>query len=216
MNIVLLGLPGAGKGTQAKKMSQEYNLPHIATGDIFRQAIREETPLGKEAKKYLDSGELVPDEITIGIVRERIQKDDCDNGFILDGFPRTLNQARALTGMLEDMGRKIDVALYIKVKEEELIKRLSGRRVCQECGAAYHVVYNPPKEEGICDLCKGKLIQRSDDKEETVKNRIRINKEKMEDLIEYYRNQGNLKTVESTGGIDEVFNKIQEIIGAGV
>ena len=212
MNMIFLGLPGAGKGTQAKKVSAKYNIPHIATGDIFRKAIKNETPLGSKAKSYIDKGELVPDEVTIGIVRNRLKEDDCKDGFILDGFPRTIKQAEALSDIMDELNTQLDLALYIKVAEKELIKRLSGRRVCEDCGATYHVEFNPPEEEGICDQCGGKLIQRSDDKEETVKNRIEVNRKKTEKLIDYYQDKNLLETIESTGGIDQVFTKITSII----
>jgi len=212
MNMIFLGLPGAGKGTQAKKVSSKYNIPHIATGDIFRNAIKNETPLGKKAKSFIDQGELVPDEVTIGIVRNRLKEDDCKDGFILDGFPRTINQAEALKDIMEELNTKLDLALFIKVPEKELIKRLSGRRVCEDCGATYHVEFNPPEKEGICDKCGGNLIQRSDDTEETVKNRIEVNKEKTEKLIEFYDNEGILQTIESSGGIEEVFKKVTSVI----
>jgi len=207
MNLILLGLPGAGKGTQAKKITDKYEIPHIATGDIFRQAIKDKTPLGKKAKEYIDAGELVPDEVTIGIVKDRLEDDDCNNGFILDGFPRTLAQAKALSNI-----EKIELVLYIKVDENELIDRLSGRRICENCGASYHIKYNIPEKEGICDKCGGKLIQRSDDKEETVKNRIRVNKRQMQKLIDYYQEKGLLKTVLSKGDINEVFLNVKKII----
>jgi len=212
MNMIFLGLPGAGKGTQAKKVSSKYNIPHIATGDIFRNAIKNETPLGKKAKSFIDQGELVPDEVTIGIVRNRLKEDDCKDGFILDGFPRTINQAEALKDIMEELNTKLDLALFIKVPEKELIKRLSGRRVCEDCGATYHVEFNPPEKEGICDKCGGNLIQRSDDTEETVKNRIEVNKEKTEKLIEFYDNEGILQTIESSGGIEEVFKKVTSVV----
>ena len=212
MRLMLLGLPGAGKGTQAQKLSSKYKIPHVATGDMFRAAIKNETSLGKKAKKYLDQGELVPDEVTIGIVRERLQEDDCKEGFILDGFPRTVAQAEALTEILSDMGTELDLVLEIQVDEEELIHRLSGRRICEDCGATYHIEYNPPAKEGICDKCGGNLIQRSDDKKETVKNRIKVNKEKQEALINYYDKKDKLLSLKSEGGIDEVFQKITNLI----
>jgi adenylate kinase len=212
MNMILLGLPGAGKGTQAKMISQDFNIPHIATGDIFRQAIKNKTSLGEKASEYLDAGELVPDEVTIGIVKERLNEDDCKSGFILDGFPRTLKQAEALNEILNEMGEKINLALYIRVTEDELIRRLSGRRICNKCGATYHLDYNPPIHEGICDNCGGKLIQRSDDREETVKNRIEVNNKQMEELLNYYKNMSILKTLESKGNIDIVYSNVIMII----
>ena len=216
MNMILLGLPGAGKGTQAEMLSEKYEIPHVATGDIFRREIKNETKLGTKAKKFIDAGELVPDDVTIGMVRNRLSEDDCKEGFILDGFPRTINQADALDEMLDQMSKNIDLALYIKVAEEELIKRLSGRRVCEDCGATYHVEFNPPEEAGTCDKCGGNLVQRSDDKKETVKNRINVNRKKTEKLINYYSKQDLLETVESTGGINKVFNEIDNVIEAKI
>ncbi|MGM0601893.1 MAG: adenylate kinase [Bacillota bacterium] len=212
MNLIFLGLPGAGKGTQAKKLEEDLNIPHIATGDIFRKAIKEETPLGKKAKSYIDSGELVPDEVTIGIVRERLNEDDCKNGFILDGFPRTINQAESLDKILADLSKKIDMVIYLKAEISELVKRLSGRRVCPNCGATYHIHNNPPQKEGICDKCGTELIQRSDDKEETVKRRIEVNKEKINKLINYYDKKSLLYEVQSTGGIDKVHSHLLSLI----
>lgn len=216
MNMILLGLPGAGKGTQAKKLSDKYNIPHIATGDIFRREIKNETSLGKKAKSYIDAGELVPDEVTIGMVRKRLAEGDCQDGFILDGFPRTIDQAEALDNMIDEMDEELDIALYIKVAETELIKRLSGRRVCDDCGATYHVEFNSPEKEGVCDKCGGNLIQRSDDQEETVKKRIEVNKKKTDKLIDYYKKKELLETIESTGGIEEVNNKIINVIEANI
>ncbi len=212
MNLIMLGLPGAGKGTQAKKLSNKYNIPHISTGDIFRNAIQNETELGKKAKEYLDSGGLVPDELTNSIVRERLKEDDCKEGFILDGFPRTINQAEALEDMLKNMNRKLDLAIYIDVTREELIKRLTHRRTCSNCGAVYHLDYDPPEKEGICDKCGGKLIQRSDDKEEVVKERLKINSKNIKNLIDFYEEEDKLATVKSDAGIEEVFEKIDEIV----
>src|SRR6056297_536757 len=212
MNLIMLGLPGAGKGTQAKKLSIKYNIPHISTGDIFRNAIQNETELGKKAEEYLDSGGLVPDEITNNIVRERLKEDDCKEGFVLDGFPRTINQAEALEVMLENMGRSLDIALYINVTREELIKRLTHRRTCSNCGAVYHLDYDPPEKEGICDKCGGELIQRSDDKEEVVKERLKINSRNLKKLIEFYKNENKFAEVQSDAGIDEVFEKIDKIV----
>ncbi|MFW6381689.1 MAG: adenylate kinase [Bacillota bacterium] len=212
MNLVLLGLPGAGKGTQAKMMTEEFEIPHIATGDIFRSAIRNQTELGKKAKQYIDAGELVPDEVTIGIVRERLQEDDCQQGFILDGFPRTLDQAEALSEILADEGESIDMALYIEVPEQELVRRISGRRICEECGASYHVEFNPPEQKGVCDKCGGNLIQRSDDKPETVKNRIKVNKEQMQELLDYYGDKGVLTAVDGEGDVSVIFDRITRVI----
>ncbi|MCF8008554.1 MAG: adenylate kinase [Halanaerobiales bacterium] len=212
MNLIILGLPGAGKGTQAKKLSNKYSIPHISTGDIFRSAIKNETELGKKAKQIIDSGGLVPDEITNDIVKERIKLDDCNNGFILDGYPRTIYQAEALETMLEEMNKELDLALYINVSRDELIKRLTHRRTCSNCGAIYHLDYKPPKKEGICDKCGGKLIQRSDDKEKVVNERLKLNKENLMKLIEFYKKRSKLITVKSDAGINEVFDKINDII----
>jgi len=212
MNLILLGLPGAGKGTQADKLSKKYSIPHISTGDIFRTAIKNNTELGKIAKEIIDSGGLVPDKITNEIVRERIKEDDCTDGFILDGFPRTINQAEALETMLENMNRTLDLALYIKVAREELIKRLTHRRTCSNCGATYHLDYNPPEEEGICDVCGGELIQRSDDTEEVVKERLEVNQENLMRILDFYKELNKLTTVKSNAGIDEVFKKIDNIV----
>src|SRR6056297_795699 len=212
MNLIMLGLPGAGKGTQAKKLSNKYNIPHISTGDIFRNAIQNETKLGQKAKEYLDSGGLVPDELTNSIVRERLKEDDCKEGFILDGFPRTINQAEALEDMLKNMNRELDLAIYIDVTREELIKRLTHRRTCSNCGAVYHLDYDPPEKEGICDKCGGKLIQRSDDTEEVVKERLKINSKNIKNLIDFYEEEDKLATVKSDAGIEEVFEKIDEIV----
>lgn len=213
MNLILMGLPGAGKGTQAEKISERYSIPHISTGDMFRAAIKEGTELGKEAKSYMDAGELVPDEVTIGIVRERLGKDDCRNGFLLDGFPRTVAQAEALEGLLEEAGRQIDAVLYINVDTETLKKRLSGRRLCKKCGAVYHVIFQPPKQEGTCDVCGGELYQREDDREETVEKRLEVNMEQQQPLIDYYRRKGVLQTIDGNQEIDAVFVDIQKIVG---
>ncbi len=212
MNLVLLGLPGAGKGTQAKKVADKYLLPHIATGDIFRKEIRDETQLGKIAKEYIDSGKLVPDEITINIVKKRLQQDDCQHGFIMDGFPRTLHQAQVLNKMLSSLGRELDLAIYLDVEEELVIRRITGRRVCEDCGAAYHVEFNPPKVAGVCDRCGGHLTHRSDDQEDTVRKRIEINKDKIDKISSYYQKNGVLEVVHSVGGIKQVFKRITEII----
>ena len=212
MNLVFLGLPGAGKGTQAKILADKYDIPHISTGDIFRNAIKNETPLGVKAKKYIDSGELVPDEVTNGIVKERLQDKDCNGGFILDGYPRTLDQAEALDRNLDELSKTLDLVIYTRVRESELIKRLTGRRICEDCGVTYHVDFNPPEEESVCDECGGKLIQRDDDKEETVKNRINVNKNNTDKLINYYNNKNILVEIDAEKDIDEVSNDIIEVI----
>lgn len=207
-----MGLPGAGKGTQADKISEKYNIPHISTGDMFRSAIKEGTELGMKAKGFMDQGALVPDEVTIGIVKERLSKDDCEKGFLLDGFPRTIPQAESLQALLSDMNQAIDHVLHVKVPEEKLVERLSGRRICPTCGRAYHVMYNPPKEEGICDKDGSALIQRDDDKPETVKNRLAINIEQSKPLLDFYEDKGYLVTVDGDQDIDKVFQDIQSII----
>jgi adenylate kinase len=212
MNIVLMGLPGAGKGTQAAHIIDELKIPHISTGDMFRQAVREETPLGLEAKTYLDQGKLVPDEVTIGIVRERLGKDDCANGFMLDGFPRTVPQAEALDELTKELNRPIDYVIYIDVDEEELLKRLTGRRICRECGATYHVVFAPPKVDGVCDRCNGELYQRDDDKIETVKERLKINMEQIQKLLRYYESTGKLHRVDGKQPIEDVTKEIMSVI----
>jgi adenylate kinase len=209
-----LGLPGVGKGTQAKKLEAALDIPHIATGDIFREAIKNGTPLGKKAESFIGAGELVPDEVTIGIVKERLGKSDCENGFILDGFPRTLKQAEALDNILNEQNRELDLAIYLTAEKEILVERLSGRRVCEDCGATYHIKNNPPKKEGVCDECGGRLIQRSDDTEETVEKRIEVNKEKTAKLVDFYRNKGILKEVQSTGGIENVHQRLLKLIEA--
>lgn len=204
-----MGLPGAGKGTQAEKIRDKYNIPHISTGDMFRLAIKEGTDLGKKAKGFMDQGDLVPDEVTIGIVDERLRKDDCQNGFLLDGFPRTIAQAEALQTLLSNMNEDIDYVLHIDVPEEQLVKRLTGRRVCPTCGATYHVMYNPPKKEGICDKDGTELIQRKDDTPETVKNRLNVNMEQTKPLLDFYQEKGYLVTVDGNKEIDVVFQDIQ-------
>jgi adenylate kinase len=214
MDMILLGLPGVGKGTQAKKLEASLNIPHIATGDIFRKAIKNETPLGKKAKSFIDAGELVPDEVTIGIVEERLNESDCEDGFILDGFPRTIAQAEALDNILAEQNRELDLAIYLQAEIDILVKRLAGRRVCVDCGATYHVKNDPPEVEGVCDKCGGEVIQRSDDQEETVKKRIEVNKAKTAKLADYYQNKGILHEVQSTGGIDKVQQRLMKLIEA--
>jgi adenylate kinase len=207
-----MGLPGAGKGTQAEKISEKYKIPHISTGDMFRSAIKEGTELGIKAKSFMDQGALVPDEVTIGIVKERLSKDDCEKGFLLDGFPRTIAQAEALQTLLSELDQEIDHVLHVKVPEEKLVERLSGRRICPTCGRAYHVMYNPPEKEGICDRDGSALIQRDDDKPETVKNRLAINIEQSKPLLDFYDDKGYLVTLDGDQDIDKVFEDIQSVI----
>lgn len=213
MHLILMGLPGAGKGTQAEKISEKYGVPHISTGDMFRLAIKEGTELGKKAKRYLDEGALVPDEVTNGIVEERLSKDDCKKGFLLDGFPRTIPQAEALQQITEKLNKKLDYVIHVDVPEEKLLERLTGRRVCPTCGATYHVVNNPPKREGICDKDDAKLIQRDDDTEETVGKRLAVNLEQTKPLLEFYEKLGIVVTVNGDQPIDKVFEDIQAKIG---
>lgn len=212
LNLILMGLPGAGKGTQAEKINEIYNIPHISTGDMFRLAIKEGTELGKKAKEYMDQGALVPDEVTIGIVKERLSKDDCKEGFMLDGFPRTIAQAEALQDILRDLNEDIDYVINVEVPEEKLVERLTGRRVCPTCGTTYHLVYNPPKEAGICDKDGSELIQRDDDKPETVKKRLSVNIEQAQPLLDFYKEKGYLVTVNGDQDINDVFHDIQSKI----
>lgn len=212
MNIILMGLPGAGKGTQASEIVKKYPIPHISTGDMFRKAIKEETDLGKEAKSYMDRGELVPDEVTIGIVRERLAEEDAKKGFLLDGFPRTVEQADALNEILSDLNRKVDAVINIEVEEEELMNRLTGRRICEVCGTTYHLVFNPPKVEGVCDLDGGKLYQREDDNPETVANRLSVNVKQTKPLLDFYENQGVLKNIDGSRQIDNVTEDVIQIL----
>jgi adenylate kinase len=207
-----MGLPGAGKGTQAERIVSDFGIPHISTGDMFRAAIAEQTPLGLQAKSFMDQGNLVPDEVTIGIVRDRLQKPDAEKGFLLDGFPRTQAQAEALDAMLNELGRKIDVVINMHVKRENLLARLTGRRICKSCGATYHVVFNPTKEEGVCDKCGGELYQRSDDTEEVVATRLDVNIKQSEPILAYYEQKGLLKTIDGEQAIDEVYGEISSIL----
>ncbi|MFY9996883.1 MAG: adenylate kinase [Mesobacillus sp.] len=213
MNLVLMGLPGAGKGTQADKIVVKYNIPHISTGDMFRAAIKEGTELGLKAKSFMDKGELVPDEVTIGIVRERLSKDDCGKGFLLDGFPRTVAQAEALDTMLADLDKKIDFVINIDVDQSILMERLTGRRICKNCGATYHLVFNPPSEEGVCDRCGGELYQRADDNAETVQNRLDVNIQQTKPLLNFYEDKGYLRNINGQQDIDKVFADIEELLG---
>ena len=213
MKIIMLGAPGAGKGTQAKKIAEAYGIPHISTGDIFRANLKEGTELGLKAKTYMDKGELVPDELTCDLVVDRISKDDAANGYVLDGFPRTIPQADALTNALEARGEAIDFAIDVNVPDENIINRMSGRRACVGCGATYHIVFAPTKVEGVCDVCGKELILRDDDKPETVANRLRVYHEQTQPLIDYYTAKNVLHTVDGTQDIDKVFEDIKGILG---
>lgn len=212
MKIVMLGAPGAGKGTQAIKIADKYDIPHISTGDIFRANIKGGTELGQKAKSYIDKGELVPDEVTIGMLLDRIAQDDCKNGYVLDGFPRTIPQAESLTEALKSQGDKIDFALNIDVPDEAIIQRMSGRRACPKCGATYHIVYAAPKTENICDKCGTELIIRSDDKPETVKDRLNVYHQQTEPLIAYYKAAGVLREVDGTQELPKVFEDVVAIL----
>ncbi|MFS0644924.1 adenylate kinase [Siminovitchia sp. 179-K 8D1 HS] len=212
MNLVLMGLPGAGKGTQADKIVNKYQIPHISTGDMFRAAMNEGTELGLKAKSFMDKGELVPDEVTIGIVRDRLSKADCEQGFLLDGFPRTVPQAEALEDILSELGRKIDYVINIDVDKDILMERLTGRRICKECGATYHLIFNPPKEPGVCDRCGGELYQRQDDHEETVQNRLDVNVKQVQPLLDFYYGKGYLKNINGQQHIDQVFSDIDALL----
>ena len=211
MNIVLLGPPGAGKGTQAKKIQEYYSLPHISTGDMLRENINNNTSLGVKAKSYMSRGELVPDELLITIIKDRLSRKDCSAGFLLDGYPRTIPQADALQMILTESSRKLDAVLNISVEDEELIKRLSGRRMCA-CGASYHMVFNPPKDDEICDLCKGKLYQRDDDKPDAIRNRLIVYKKQTQPLIEYYKKKDILRTLDGGKDISGIFEDIKIIL----
>jgi adenylate kinase len=214
VKIVLLGPPGAGKGTQAKSISNRYSIPHISTGDIFRKNISENTPLGIEAKSYMDNGQLVPDEVTINMVKDRLQQDDCKNGYLLDGFPRTVHQAEALDNFLTGREESIDTALLIEVPKEFILERMTGRRVCPSCGASYHIKFNPPTNDGKCDLCGSDVIQRKDDTEETVKERLDVYENQTQPLIDFYKNKKQLSVVDGTQAINEVFESICKILGS--
>ena len=213
MKIVMLGAPGAGKGTQAKKIAAKYNIPHVSTGDIFRANIKGGTELGKEAKSYMDAGKLVPDELTVRILLDRVSEDDCKNGYVLDGFPRTIPQAEVLDKELDKTGEKIDFAINVEVPDENIVDRMSGRRGCPKCGASYHTKYIPPRKEGVCDSCGTELVLRDDDKPETVKNRLKIYHEQTQPLIDYYTKQGVLKEVDGTVDPEDVFKAITDILG---
>lgn len=213
MNLILVGLPGAGKGTQAEQIVDTYHVPHISTGDMFRAAIKNETALGIEAKTFMNKGELVPDEVTNGIVKERLAEADTKDGFLLDGYPRTLNQANVLEGILKDLNKTLDAVIYIDVNKDILMERLTGRIICRSCGATYHKVYNPPKVEGTCDRCGGhEFYQREDDKPETVEKRINVNLESTNTLVDFYSKRNVLHTVNGEDDFEDVFKDIQAII----
>ena len=214
MKIVLLGPPGAGKGTQAKSISNRYSIPHISTGDIFRKNISENTPLGIEAKKHIDKGQLVPDEVTINMVKDRLQQDDCKNGYLLDGFPRTVNQAEALQEFLNSRNEDLDTALLIEVPTGFILERMTGRRVCPSCGASYNIKFNPPTAQGKCDVCGSDVIQRKDDTEETVSERLDVYERQTQPLIDFYKERNLLSTVDGTQAINEVFESICNILGS--
>ena len=213
MKIIMLGAPGAGKGTQAAQIAEKYGIPHISTGDIFRANLKEGTPLGLKAKEYMDQGLLVPDDLTCDLVVDRITHEDAKNGYVLDGFPRTIPQAEALTRALGERGESIDVALDIEVPDSYITERMAGRRACAKCGAGYHVSFHMPRAEGICDLCGGELIQRDDDKPETVEKRLSVYHEQTKPLIDYYSTAGVLKEIDGTQKIDKVFSDIVEVLG---
>ena len=213
MKIIMLGAPGAGKGTQADKICAKYNIPHISTGDIFRANIKNNTELGQKAKSYMDKGELVPDELVVDLVVDRIKADDCTNGYVLDGFPRTIPQAEALDAALAANNDKVDYAINVEVPDENIINRMSGRRACVACGATYHIVHIPTKVEGVCDKCGAELILRDDDKPETVKNRLNVYHEQTQPLIDYYTAKNVLHEVDGTKAMEDVFSSIVSILG---
>ena len=213
MKIIMLGAPGAGKGTQAKQIAAKYEIPHISTGDIFRANIKNGTELGRKAKEYMDQGMLVPDELTCDLVMDRIAQDDCVKGFVLDGFPRTIPQAEALTNALTKIGQAMDFAIDVDVPDENIVNRMSGRRACLNCGATYHVVFNPTKTEGVCDACGNETVLRDDDKPETVQKRLTVYHDQTQPLIDYYREQNILKSVDGTKPMNEVFSDIVAILG---
>ncbi len=214
MKIIMLGAPGAGKGTQAKRIAEKYTIPHISTGDIFRANIKNGTELGRKAKEFMDQGLLVPDELTCDLVMDRIQQDDCKNGFVLDGFPRTIPQAEALDAALSKIGQKMDYAIDVDVPDENIVNRMGGRRACLSCGATYHVEFNPTKAEGICDACGAQTVLRDDDKPETVQKRLTVYHDQTQPLIDYYKNQNILKSVDGTQPMEAVFDAIIGILGA--
>lgn len=213
MKIIMLGAPGAGKGTQAKLIAEKYQVPHISTGDIFRANIKNGTELGMEAKKYMDQGLLVPDELTVKILLDRVAQEDCKNGYVLDGFPRTIPQAEVLDEALTKLGEKIDFAINVDVPDENIVRRMSGRRACLKCGATYHIEHVPPKAEGMCDACGSELVLRDDDKPETVQNRLKVYHDQTQPLIDFYTEKGVLRTVDGTVDMQDVFKAITDILG---
>ena len=208
-----MGLPGAGKGTQAEKIVEKYNIPHISTGDMFRAAIKDGTELGLQAKSFMDKGALVPDEVTIGIVKERLSKDDCKEGFLLDGFPRTVAQASALEDILSELNRPIDYVINVDVDKDILMERLTGRRICKDCGATYHLVFNPPAQEGVCTRCGGELYQRADDNADTVQNRLEVNLAQTKPLLSFYEDKGTLRNINGQQDINVVFEDVEKLLG---
>ena len=213
MKIIMLGAPGAGKGTQAKMIAEKYSIPHVSTGDIFRANIKNGTELGKQAQEYMDAGKLVPDELTVKILLDRVAQDDCKDGYVLDGFPRTIPQAEVLEDALNKLGDKIDYAINVDVPDENIVRRMSGRRACLKCGATYHIEHIPPKQEGICDTCGSELVLRDDDKPETVLNRLKVYHDQTQPLIDFYTERSVLKSVDGTKDMKEVFNDIIAILG---
>lgn len=212
MRLIVFGPPGAGKGTQAKRIAERFGVPHVATGDVLRDAVAEKTELGVKAKEYMERGELVPDGIVISVIRERLRRRDCEEGFVLDGFPRTMAQAKALDEMLEKVGAEIDAVIDLETSEEEIIKRLSNRRTCRACGAVYHLIFNPPKTPERCDRCSGELYQREDDREEVIRRRLKVYRTQSKPLLKYYQKKGILRVVDGNGSIEEVSKSIGRLL----
>jgi adenylate kinase len=212
VNLILLGPPGAGKGTQALKIVERFHIPQISTGDILRAAVKEKTPLGMKAKAFMDRGQLVPDELVIGIIEERLKASDCRQGFILDGFPRTIAQAEALQSILTKIGKFIDYVVNIEVDPEELVRRLTGRRTCKNCGGMFHISFHPPRKEGVCDRCGGSLYQREDDQEETIRNRLDAYQKQTAPLIRYYQQINRLRPIQGMGDQDEIFERVARLL----